>query len=435
MSRKDLLERITVTSPCQQDWDSMSGNDRVRFCDHCSQQVLNLSQTTRSDALRLVRRSNGRVCIRFHRDPNAQLLARAASKELHQISRRVSQIAAGVFTASISLSSAVVQAYENKTAVAAIAYETQNAATDTPTIVGRVMDQNGAMVPGASVWIATMEGTRFYRTTDDTGEFRFDNLQVGNYFLNIQATGFATLETQLYVAQGELRVDYTLNVSTIEETVEVSGQQPVIMGAAAAVSPDDPFVRAAQDDDLDVLVSLISAQDVNFRDKTSGTTALEHAVENSNREMVQLLLARGADVNARNGAGQTVLMMLSDDATADLVWDLINAGADVNAKDEDGDTPLIEAAGEINLEVLKTLLDAGAKVDQRNKKGQTPLMLAASCGQTNNVRLLLLAGSPLDAVDEDGKNALAYAEEDNHRPVMRLLRGQGAVAIIKPEDQ
>lgn len=434
MSRKDLLDRITVTSPCQQEWDSMSGNDRVRFCEHCSRHVHHLSEMTRNEVLRLVRKSNGRLCVRYYRDRNAQLLARAASTKLHQISRRVSRIAAGVFTASIGFSAATAQAHEHKHEIAA-AYEQQKAVTDTPTIVGRVMDPNGAVIPGANVWIATMEGTRFYRGTDDSGEFRFDNLQVGNYFVNIQAAGFATLHTQAYVGQGELRIDYTLNVSTIEETVEVSGGPPLIMGAAAVVSPDDPFVRAAQDDDLDVLVSLISAQDVNLRDKASGTTALEHAVENSNREMVQLLLSRGADVNARNGGGRTVLMMLGEDVTADLVWDLVNAGADVNAKDEDGDTPLIEAAGENNLEALKILLEAGAKVDLRNKTGQTPLMSAASNGRTNNVRLLLLAGSPLDAVDKDGKNALAYAEENNHRPVSRLLRGQGAVAIVNPEDQ
>ncbi len=33
---KNSLHRLTVTSPCSQDWNSMVGNDRVRFCEHCS---------------------------------------------------------------------------------------------------------------------------------------------------------------------------------------------------------------------------------------------------------------------------------------------------------------------------------------------------------------------------------------------------------------
>lgn len=427
MSRKDLLDHTIVTSPCQQDWNTMTGNDRVRFCDHCSRHVHNLAELTRTDALRLVRQSKGRLCIRYFRDPNAELLARAASTKLHQISRRVSRIAAGVFSASISLSSVAVTASTNNQGTTAPVVEAVRSHTETSMLTARVLDMNGALIPGAMVLITSPEGDRQFRSTDDAGEFRLENLAPGNYSLRIVARGFEVLDTQVYVPGGELRLDYTLSAAPVT--------QEIVVGGAGVASPEDPFVLAASNDDIDGVVSLITARDVDFRDKRSGTRALEHAVENSNREMVQLLLARGADVNARNNAKQTVLMMLGDDATADLVWDLINAGGDVNGEDEDGDTPLTQAAAENNLEVLKTLLDAGAKVDHKNKAGQTALMLAASNGLTNNVRLLILAGSPLDAVDEDGKNALAYAEEENQRPVVRLLRRHGAVAIVKPDEE
>ena len=106
----------------------------------------------------------------------------------------------------------------------------------------------------------------------------------------------------------------------------------------AVVSPAHPFVKAAQEDNLEELAALISETDVNMRDTRSQTTALEHAVRNANREMVQFLLTAGADPNARDSSGQTVLMDLDEDATADLVWDLINSGAKVNLQDEDGNT-------------------------------------------------------------------------------------------------
>ena len=121
------------------------------------------------------------------------------------------------------------------------------------------------------------------------------------------------------------------------------------------VAPEHPFIRAAQEDNLEALSALIAGTDVNLRDKRSGTTALEHAVRNANREMVQVLLSAGAKINARNGSGETVLMMMDADATSDLVWDLINAGANVSLKDNNGSTALMQAALSKNLEAVKNV--------------------------------------------------------------------------------
>jgi hypothetical protein len=55
------LDRLTISQPCNEDWESMAGNDQVRFCQHCNLHVNDLSQMTRSDALRLVNESRGRL--------------------------------------------------------------------------------------------------------------------------------------------------------------------------------------------------------------------------------------------------------------------------------------------------------------------------------------------------------------------------------------
>ena len=69
MAPKNFLNNITIPSPCTADWNSMIGNDQVRFCEHCSLDVHNLSLMTRNQAQRLVARSNGRLCVRYHYDP------------------------------------------------------------------------------------------------------------------------------------------------------------------------------------------------------------------------------------------------------------------------------------------------------------------------------------------------------------------------------
>ncbi len=221
-----------------------------------------------------------------------------------------------------------------------------------------------------------------------------------------------------------------LSVATIEATVDVESTTQVehlVSGGIGFIAPEHPFVRAAQEDNLEILTSMIAGTDVNLRDKRSGTTALEHAVRNANREMVQLLLSAGAAVNAKNEAGETVLMMLDDDVTSDLMWDLLNAGADLKLKDKSGTSALMQLASSNNVEALKTLLDAGAEVNAKNKHGQTALMLAASEGFVNNVRALVLAGADLNATDKDGMNALAHANENDHRAVVRFLKSKGAV--------
>ena len=45
----------------------MSGDNRVRFCDHCRQHVYNIEALARAEAVRLIEAREGRVCVRFHR--------------------------------------------------------------------------------------------------------------------------------------------------------------------------------------------------------------------------------------------------------------------------------------------------------------------------------------------------------------------------------
>jgi hypothetical protein len=438
MAPKHFLNNVTIPSPCNADWNQMIGNDQVRFCEHCKLDVHNLSQMTRNQAERLVARANGRLCARYHYDPAGRPITLPVSQKLHRLGRRVSRIAAGAFTATLSVSSAVAQQSVSSQSVSlnpSTATQTTTPGSLNSSIVGTISDQNGAVIPGATISISNdqMPGS-LYASTDFNGQFKIESLEAGYYRLRIEAPGFAADDNGLFVApDAELRADRTMKVAEIQETVEIQGEQVrefTTGGVVSFVAPADPFIRAAQEDNMETLTALISGIDINKRDERSNTTALEHAVRNANREMVQLLLSSGASVNARNSSGQTVLMMLDVDATSDLVWDLINAGAHVKLKDEAGNTALMQAATTDNLEALKTLLDAGAEVDTKNKEGQTALMLAASEGYVNAVRALVLAGADINAKDEDDEDALSLAAQHEHPAVVRFLKSKGAFAAV-----
>src|SRR6267143_1792805 len=108
MSAEKSLRTITVNSPCLADWDQMIGNDQVRFCEHCDLKVHNISELTCVEAARLVERSQGRLCFLYYRDAMGRLITSESphrsheTNRLHQIGRRISRLAAGAFSATLS---------------------------------------------------------------------------------------------------------------------------------------------------------------------------------------------------------------------------------------------------------------------------------------------------------------------------------------------
>ncbi len=440
MSTKDLLDKIQVKTPCTADWDSMIGNDQVRFCEHCSLTVQDLSQMTRKRARRLVAKSRGRLCVRYRRRPDGSVLTRAVPQKLFRIGRRASRIAAGAFSATLSLTSAVANPSNerfdlNASSVATASQDPSRQVYQAGTIVGTITDPNGAVIAGAMISISNVQTSlALFASSNFNGEYRFEGLEPGLYSLRIEASGFDPSDVgSVYLAANNTqRADRRLEVATIRGEVEVQAVSEIrqfrTMGVVAmAVEPSEPLVIAAQGDELQDLLAVLTRDNVNVRDKATGTTALEHAVRDGNREMVQALISAGADVNRRNESKETVLMMLGEEATSDMVWDLIHAGAKVDLKDDEGDTALIEAAMVKNLSVLTALLHAGAKVDARNDEGQSALMLAASNDLTRNVKALIAAGANMNARDKEGKTALTYAKEAEQDKVVKLLQSYGAI--------
>jgi ankyrin repeat protein len=147
-----------------------------------------------------------------------------------------------------------------------------------------------------------------------------------------------------------------------------------------------------------------------------GLTPLGVAVTTSTLsvEIVDLLLARGADVGARTYEGRTPLLLALNrmgPRDSAVVTKLLAARSDPNAQDSHGDTPLVEAAASRSLAGMQLLLDAGADVNARSRRGRTPLMVAVLSGEPEAVRLLLQRGARAELKDEDGKTAEAHASE------------------------
>ena len=167
----------------------------------------------------------------------------------------------------------------------------------------------------------------------------------------------------------------------------------------------------------------------------AGDTALHIAAAAHQRELAESLVARGADVRARNRRGAEPLHYAADGSPGGEHWDpvrqreviayLVEAGADPNALDKSGVAPLHRAVRTRCSAAVSAFLENGADPLLMNKSGSTPLHLAvqntgrsdsgSEAAKEEQGRIIVVlrehGASPTDA-DRNGKSVAAAASSD-----------------------
>lgn len=161
-------------------------------------------------------------------------------------------------------------------------------------------------------------------------------------------------------------------------------------------------------------------------------------VEEEKREVIKLLLAKGADVNARSPSeGLTPLHNAACANRTDLVQLFLDNGVDPNAKDNDGKTPLHVAArstGEETLYVIRALLANGANPNVGDNNGRTPLHIAVHFHASDVVRFLVVNGAKVNIKDKYGQTPLHLAAGTSSEAQIELLLDNGADANARDND-
>jgi hypothetical protein len=171
----------------------------------------------------------------------------------------------------------------------------------------------------------------------------------------------------------------------------------LILASSAPLLCNDKLVDAAENGDLEKVRNLLERNPRLIR--KSGSSALRRAAEKGSDGVVALLLAKGADVNARDGYGFTPLHLAVSEGHEQIVGLLLSHGANVNAKLKDGETPLHYAVGscgdpwekcgcKCRERIVKLLLAHGADVDAKRSDSVTPVQLAVIDGREDLVKLL-----------------------------------------------
>jgi len=198
---------------------------------------------------------------------------------------------------------------------------------------------------------------------------------------------------------------------------------------ALTESPEPPISlqEAAAVGDVNLARALIEkGTDVDSLDDSFLKTALHRAAIEGHRSIVELFLAEGAGVNARDWGRATPLHYAVEKGHTEIVELLIAKGADVNAKKDNGDTPLHLAVRAGHKDAVEFLIAKGANVHMKTNDNWTPLHQAAQAGARGLAELLISKGADVNVKGKNGNTPLHSAVSAGHREVIELLIAKGA---------
>jgi ankyrin repeat protein len=178
-----------------------------------------------------------------------------------------------------------------------------------------------------------------------------------------------------------------------------------------------------------ILAVAITAMLGTIAHPASVTDDLFAAIEKNDIQKVRYLIPVGADVNARDPyASMSPLMIAAYDGSTEIAQLLIEKGAELNAKGgPDMDmTPLIYAVSQDSFDMVKLLIEKGANVNVKTRYGWTPLFFAASRGRVDIAKLLIEKGANVNVKLPTGETVLSEAEKQGKGDLVKLLRQAGA---------
>lgn len=216
---------------------------------------------------------------------------------------------------------------------------------------------------------------------------------------------------------------------------EVEDIAPAAEGPLDETDADQDLITSAEAGEIDSVERALDEEaNVTIADGF-GWTALHYSAFAGSTKITQILLDRGADIEAtsisssrkRNvftGEKSTPLHVAAAFGALDVVQLLLASGASANVRDLRGWTPLMRAARYGHADVVQALIDGGAEFDDPGNF--SPLHLAAVLGLADVAEVLLNAGADIEATTRAGVTPLFAAAQYGRLEVAQLLINRGA---------
>ena len=218
---KSILDRVSIGTSCQTDWEAMDGDDNKRYCEQCEKHVYNLSQMSRVQAEALIASTNGKLCARFERRPDGSIVTTEKSFLLPRFNQKFLRLASATVSAALSLSPTVsAKPIKNLPVLNFVQDKKEKSETQEKEkiakIYGTVFDEAKAVIVNATITLFNKESKQSWEIKSSSdGRFEFAGLNTGEYSLTFFSVGFKNL-TQNGIginAGDESRMDVVMEVA------------------------------------------------------------------------------------------------------------------------------------------------------------------------------------------------------------------------------
>ena len=292
---------------------------------------------------------------------------------------------------------------------------------------------NGANATGDTALMLALRGKRYdyAKPLQDAG---------ADIFL-VNAKGESALS--IAIAQGSAALDAILTPTTIKGR-DNYGNNCVAIAVGLKAGPDV------------IALLLAKGADPNSRNN-AGDTPLHLAVRQDLREQGEALLLAKVDIFASNEKGETPLSLalaadggpiewmfspstvVLKDSNGDTILHyaakqdlykaipfLVGKGAAIDAADNSGETPLHQAVKSNAIRSVQELLKLGASASARDAMSNTPLHDAVLWGSRSCMEVLIAGGAAIDPRDAAGETPLYLSVRKNNKSALEFLLGKGA---------
>ena len=177
----------------------------------------------------------------------------------------------------------------------------------------------------------------------------------------------------------------------------------------APAPPPRGIWRAADQGNIEAVKKHLDAGvDIHVLDKKYGFAPLHYAAEGGYKEIVELLLAKGADVNQRDKIGKTPTYWAMRYGRKEVTAILRKHGGKTEIELAPK-TSIWNAVAANNIEFVKELLISGEDVNAKFTKGARPLHATGMFGRKDVAEFLIAKGADVNAKDNNGETALDWA--------------------------
>jgi ankyrin repeat protein len=206
-----------------------------------------------------------------------------------------------------------------------------------------------------------------------------------------------------------------------------------LYAATSLKSLDDLLIETSSTGNTGMAEVLIKrGANVNARDKNNNSAlflafAFGRLAQGRPKDMIKLLIDNGADINSIEDSTGTTLAIKASAHLGRLeeFKEYLDRKPNLNAINDKGDTVLSVALWTKQMDKVDLLIEKGVNIDMKNSYGRTALMEMAMHGNLEGAKFLIEKQADIHVKDDRGRTALRLAAISGHQEIAALLLSHG----------